>query len=155
MMLADMVTYLPDDILTKVDRASMAHGLEVRSPFLDDRVVEYAWALPDEMLVGRNLGKQILKDYLYRLVPRALVDRPKAGFGFPVEHWLRGRMRGWADATLLDRSWCDVIEADPKEVRAIWAGLLNGSLRLGGGVWNLLMLASWIGRQGEGASDVN
>jgi asparagine synthase (glutamine-hydrolysing) len=149
MMYMDVLTYLPDDILAKVDRASMAHGLEVRSPFLDDRVVEFAWGLPDAAVTGANGGKRLLKDLLYRLVPRELVDRPKTGFGFPIERWLRGRMRPWAEDTLFGSAALDAAGCDRDAVRSVWDGLLAGRMRLAGGVWNLLMLAAWLQRNAE------
>lgn len=147
MMSIDLLTYLPGDILVKVDRATMAHGLEARSPFLDDAVARFAWGLADEALFDTAGGKRLLRHYLYGIVPRQLVDRPKTGFGFPVERWLRGRMRAWAEGILFGTDWHREIECDRQVVRAAWEGLLAGNLRVGGGIWNLIVLAMWIERQ--------
>lgn len=147
MMYQDLVTYLPDDILAKVDRASMAHSLEVRSPFLDDRMVEYAWGLPDSEVTGSRGGKALLRELLYRLVPRGLVDRPKIGFGLPLERWLAGPLRDWAESHLLRSTALADAGFDRSAVTAVWNGFMGGRQRLAGAAWNLVVLSVWLARQ--------
>jgi len=144
MMFFDQVSYLPDDILAKVDRASMAASLEAREPLLDYRLVEFAWTLPLSMKVRAGKGKRVLRRVLYRHVPEALIERPKMGFGIPLESWLRGRLRDWAEA-LLDPS---AIRAqgliDPAPVRAKWESHLAGKNDWQYHIWAVLMLQAWL-----------
>ena len=141
MTLYDLATYLPDDILVKVDRASMAASLELRSPLLDHRVVEWAWTLPFAMKVHEEETKWILRQVLYRYVPPALVDRPKTGFGVPLDHWLRGPLRDWAEETLRPGRLEEAgLRAEP--VHAAWRRFLDGT----GGqfeLWAILMFMAW------------
>jgi asparagine synthase (glutamine-hydrolysing) len=121
MQQSDLALYLPDDVLTKVDRASMATSLEVRVPLLDHRVIAFAARLP----LAYTLGKRVLRDVLYRQVPRTLIDRPKAGFGVPIGDWLRGPLRAWAESRL-DSQRLRACGLTPEPIRAAWAAHLAG-----------------------------
>ena len=143
MQFLDTVTYLPDDILTKVDRASMAVALEARVPLLDHRVVEKAWSLPQDMKLHDGTAKWALRQILYKRVPRELLDRPKMGFGVPFADWLRGPLRDWAEH-LLDRRRLEsqgLFNADP--IRERWQAHLSG-VNWGYPLWNVLMAQAWI-----------
>jgi asparagine synthase (glutamine-hydrolysing) len=142
MMLADQSVYLPDDLLAKVDRASMAFGLEVRAPLLDHRVIEFSWRLPRSMKLRDGVGKWILRHVLYRHVPRLLLDRPKAGFSVPIDRWLRGPLREWAD-TLLSPRAIAAGGIDPEPVRRAWDDLVAGRRQTGASVWAVLMFQAW------------
>jgi asparagine synthase (glutamine-hydrolysing) len=143
MQYLDAATYLPDDILAKVDRASMAVSLEARVPFLDPRVVEFAWRLPRHQRLRGGTGKWLLRQVLHRHVPAALVERPKSGFAVPIGDWLRGPLRDWAE-NLLDagRLARDGI-VDPAPVRAAWAAHLSGTRNLQHQLWCVLMFQAW------------
>ena len=131
MMGIDAVTYLPDDILVKVDRAAMSVSLETRAPFLDHHVVELAWSLPLSMKIRDGQGKWVLREVLHRFVPRGLVDRPKRGFGIPLASWLRGPLRDWAESLLDDKSLREGGFIDPVPVRKGWNELLTGRAEWG------------------------
>ncbi len=143
MMLADQLMYLPDDLLAKVDRTSMAVSLEVRAPLLDHRVVEFSWRLPRTLKVRGNVGKWILRQVLYRRVPKSIVERPKMGFSVPIDHWLRGPLRGWAE----DLLFCDSPGGggllDRAAVARAWQEMHEGRPRAGTAVWAAVMLQAW------------
>jgi asparagine synthase (glutamine-hydrolysing) len=134
MQILDLMTYLPDDVLTKVDRASMAVGLETRVPLLDPRVVEFAWALEPKFKLRGGRGKWLLRQVLRRHLPDRLIDRPKQGFSVPVGAWLRGPLRDWAEALLDERRLRDEGLLDPA-----LAGRIEGQYPL----WTVLMLQAW------------
>ena len=151
MMLRDFTTYLVDDILAKVDRASMGVSLEARVPLLDHRVAEMAWGLPLSSKIDRGNGKYILRDILSRHVPVKLFDRPKMGFSIPLATWLRGPLRDWADATLEDGSLEDV-GLDPRIIKQVWNSFLRGESASKNGIWSMLMLSGWLQARAENAS---
>jgi len=143
MQFLDTVTYLPDDILTKVDRASMAVGLEARVPLLDHRVVEFVWRLPQSMKVRNGTDKWLLRKILDRYVPREMMDRPKMGFGAPVGKWLRGPLRNWAETLLSRKRLTEAGYFEPNIVRAAWKGMLSGRNTAQEPLWGVLMFEAW------------
>lgn len=144
MMLMDMITYLPDDVLTKVDRATMAVALEARAPLLDHRVMELASRLPSELKVRRGVGKWALRQLLYRYVPKPLVDRPKMGFAVPVGDWLRGPLKSWAQDLLLADAKRAVPYFEGRALQRTWDEHLSGRYDHGSKLWTLLMFQSWL-----------
>jgi asparagine synthase (glutamine-hydrolysing) len=148
MMAQDMRTYLPDDILCKVDRAAMAISLETRVPFLDPDVLAVSARLPSQMKIRDGQGKWVLRQILYRHAPRELIERPKAGFGIPVGDWLRGPLRPWAEELLrVDNLERDGLLGAPP-IRKVWDEHLSGRRDWTHRLWTILMLQAWRARQG-------
>jgi asparagine synthase (glutamine-hydrolysing) len=150
LMLRDLLVYLPDDILTKVDRASMSCGLEVRVPLLDHRVVEFAFGLPDSLRVRQKATKWLLRQVLHRRLPRDLFVRPKQGFSVPLAGWLRGPLREWAEALLTKRRLRDDGYFDVDTVRAYWGEHVGGRQDWSSQIWAVLMFQAWLDAQREG-----
>jgi asparagine synthase (glutamine-hydrolysing) len=140
-MLHDFTTYLPDDILVKVDRASMAVSLEVRTPFLDHRVVQFAWSLPLSMKIRDDRGKWILRKLLRKYLPDELIDREKQGFGLPLAQWLRGPLRAWAEALLAKPDG----PFDAARVGETWRRHLAGENHERD-LWTVMMYQAWLSR---------
>jgi asparagine synthase (glutamine-hydrolysing) len=154
MMQLDMLTYMPDDILAKVDRATMAVSLESRAPLLDHKVVEFAWSLSPDLKHRNGISKWLLRQVLYRYVPRTLIDRPKMGFEVPIGLWLRGPLKDWA-AALLDRDrliqegWFDT-----QVITRHWEEHLSGQANWGMQLWNVLMFQAWLDQRHEVTSSL-
>jgi asparagine synthase (glutamine-hydrolysing) len=143
MMLWDTVGYLPNDILTKVDRASMAVSLEARAPLLDRRIFEYCWRLPHDVKIRDQKGKWLLRQVLKKHVPEKLFERPKQGFAIPVADWLRGPLREWAEDLLDEKAMKEQGYLDTHEIRETWKRHLDGQGRHGEALWAVLMFQAW------------
>jgi len=148
MLLRDTLGYLPGDILTKVDRASMSTGLEVRAPFLDHRVVEFAASCPLELKLKQGTGKWILRQVLYDYVPQTMIDRPKMGFAVPLGTWLRGPLKDWASDLMTSdllkkQGWLDEALVTQK-----WEEHQKGIRNWENQLWGVLMFQSWLHAEG-------
>lgn len=146
MMAADTQTYLPDDVLTKVDRAAMAVSLETRVPMLDHRVVELAWQMPLHLKIRRGQSKWVLRQLLYRHVPPTLIERPKMGFTVPIEAWLRGPLRSWAAALIEPNRLRREGILDPAPIDRMWRQHQSGAKNWQHQLWDILMFQAWMER---------
>ena len=144
MMAVDMVSYLPDDILVKVDRAAMGVSLETRVPFLDHDVFEFASKIPLEMKLKKGVGKTVLRDILYKYVPKDLIERPKTGFGIPVSDWLKGPLKEWAEELLDESRLRSQGFFYPEIVRQMWSEHLMGIRNWQSQLWAVLMFQAWL-----------
>jgi asparagine synthase (glutamine-hydrolysing) len=144
MMALDMNTYLPNDILVKVDRAAMSSSLETRAPFLDYKLIEYAWKIPHSLKFRNGQGKWILKEILSQYVPKNLTERPKMGFGVPIDNWLRGPLKDWAENLLNEKKLQQEGYFNSKLIRHKWAEHLSGKRNWQYDLWDLLMFQAWV-----------
>ncbi len=146
MQVRDIQSYLPDDILTKVDRCSMAVSLEAREPLLDHRLVEFIWSLPLDIRRGDRRPKALLRAVLDRYLPSSMTERPKRGFSVPLGAWLRGPLREWADGLLAPAKLASHGLFKPDRVQSIWQRHVAGFEQNATGIWNILMVQAWAER---------
>jgi len=144
MMYKDTLNYLTDDILCKVDRAAMNVSLETRVPFLDPKIVELAWRMPIEMKINGTEGKSVLRNILYKYVPKELIERPKAGFSIPLSDWLKGPLKDWADSLLDKERLISEGYLNAEYVSNIWNEHLKGKRNWTFRIWSILMFQSWL-----------
>lgn len=147
MMYLDTMSHLPDDLLTRVDRAAMGVSLETRMPFLDQRVLEFAWRLPVSMKIREGEGEWLLRQVLYRHVPQALVDRPRRGSEVPIDVWLRGPLKGWAEALIEPKRLKAEGYFNPALVKETWGQHQSGRQNRASYLWNVLMFQAWLEAQ--------
>jgi asparagine synthase (glutamine-hydrolysing) len=147
MMLADTMGMLPDDLLVKVDRAAMSVSLETRAPFLDPDIFEFAWRLPPQWKISGQQGKVFLRNVLARYLPEKLIDPGKRGFGVPIDRWLRGPLRDWAESLLTERDLAAGGLVNPAAVTIAWEQYLGGSSKQFSGLWSILVFQSWLRSQ--------
>ena len=143
MQVMDTMMYMVDDVLTKVDRASMANSLEVRVPFIDHRVIEFGWRLPAHLKLNGSVGKYAVRQILYKYVPRELIDRPKTGFGVPLAQWLRGPLREWMGDHLANDALYNDLGLDRRYIDRLHQEHMSGRRNWGHQLWTIAMLSDW------------